>query len=70
LHFQQHLGGGVGDRLAIEACHGRILGCERGEAGAGPGGTASGVCRAMMGGALIGKYTAGQWSAGRFLLRA
>ncbi len=50
LHFQQHLGGGVGDRLAIEACHGRILGCERGEAGAGPGGAASGVCRAMMGG--------------------
>jgi hypothetical protein len=26
LHFQQHLGGRVGDRLAIEACHGRILG--------------------------------------------
>jgi hypothetical protein len=26
LHFEQNLGGRIGDRLAIEACHGRILG--------------------------------------------
>src|SRR5476649_1365342 len=25
LDLEQHLGGGVGDRLAVEACHGRIL---------------------------------------------
>ncbi|SIT48797.1 hypothetical protein BN2475_1140009 [Paraburkholderia ribeironis] len=65
LHFQQHFGGRVGDRLAIEACHGRILRYERGEAGAGPDGAASEVAAPCRAG-----YAAGQWSAGRFLLRA
>src|SRR5229473_3579090 len=33
LDFEQHLGGGVGDRLAVEACHGRILGFLKGRLG-------------------------------------